>query len=111
MALARFRGVPAQFSPFFGISGTVGARFWQTGVAFLAVYLALNVLTEWHEFDRLGITLWSPDNGLSLALLAESAAFAPFVFLGAVLSDVVIAGVQHSIYATVTAEFLLTIVY
>src|SRR5271166_4934290 len=38
----------------------------------VVVYLALNKLTEWHEFDRLGITLWSPDNGLSLALLIES---------------------------------------
>jgi hypothetical protein len=39
--------------------------------AFLAVYLALNKLTAWHEFDGLGITLWSPDNGLSLLLLME----------------------------------------
>lgn len=109
MALARFRGV--QLFPFFGISGSIGAKFWRTGIAFLGIYLALNLLTEWHEFDRLGITLWSPDNGLSLALLIESAGFAPFVFLGAVLSDAFIAGVQHSIYVTVAAEFLLTIVY
>ena len=59
----------------------VGPRFWGTGAAFVAIYLALNLLTEWHEFDRLGITLWSPDDGLSLALLIESLAFAPFVFL------------------------------
>ena len=111
MALVRFRGMPAQLTPFFGISGPVGARFWRTGVAFLAIYLAFNMLTEWHEFDRLGITLWSPDNGLSLALLIESVAFAPFVLLGAVLSDVFIAGVQHSIYLTLAAEFLLTIAY
>jgi two-component system sensor kinase FixL len=111
MALVRFRGMPAQLTPFFGISGPVGARFWRTGVAFLAIYLAFNMLTEWHEFDRLGITLWSPDNGLSLALLIENVAFAPFVLLGAVLSDVFIAGVQHSIYLTLAAEFLLTIAY
>ena len=111
MALVRFRGMPAQLTPFFGISGPVGARFWRTGVAFLAIYLAFNMLTEWHEFDRLGITLWSPDNGLSLALLIESVAFAPFVLLGAVLSDVFIARVQHSIYLTLAAEFLLTIAY
>jgi len=75
------------------------------------VYLALNKLTEWHEFDRLGITLWSPDNGLSLALLIESFAFAPFVFVGAVLTDTFIAGVHHNIYVIVAAEFLLTIAY
>jgi two-component system sensor kinase FixL len=99
----------AQLTPFFGISGPAG--FWRTGIAFLAVYFTINMLTEWHEFDRLGITLWSPDNGLSLALLTESAAFAPLVFLGAVLSDKFIDGVHHSIYLTMAAEFLLTIVY
>jgi hypothetical protein len=88
MALARFRGVPVQLSSFFGIFGSIGAKFWRTGIAFLTIYVTLNVLTEWHEFDRLGITLWSPDNGLTLALLTESATFAPFVFVSAVLSDV-----------------------
>jgi two-component system sensor kinase FixL len=111
MALVRFHGMPAQLTPFFGLSGPVGAGFWRTGIAFLVVYLALNMLTEWHEFDRLGITLWSPDNGLSLALLIESVAFAPFVFLGAVLTDTFVAGVHHSIYVTVVAELLLTSVY
>ena len=90
---------------------SVRPRFWRTGIAFMAVYFAINMLTEWHEFDRLGITLWSPDNGLSLALLTESAAFAPFVFLSAVLTDTFIAGVRHSIYVTVAAELLLTVVY
>ena len=51
-------------------------RFWRIGISFLLVFLLCNVLTEWHEFDALGITLWSPDNGLSLALLIESIAFA-----------------------------------
>jgi two-component system, LuxR family, sensor kinase FixL len=81
------------------------------GVGFLAVYLALNLLTEWHEFDRLGITLWSPDDGLSLALLIESLAFAPFVFLGAVLVDLSIVGVHRSIGVTMTAQLFLTITY
>jgi two-component system, LuxR family, sensor kinase FixL len=88
-----------------------GLKFWLTGAAFIAVYFALNLLTEWHEFDRLGITLWSPDDGLSLALLIESVAFAPFVFLGAVLVDVLIAGVHRSIGVTMAAELFLTIAY
>ena len=75
------------------------------------MYFALNLLTEWHEFDRLGITLWSPDDGLSLALLIESLAFAPFVFLGAVLVDLSIVGVHRSIGVTVAAELFLTITY
>src|SRR5271168_3810005 len=86
-------------------------KFWGTGAAFIAIYFALNLLTEWHEFDRLGITLWSPDDGLSLALLLESVAFAPFVFLAAVLVDVSIAGVYRSIGVTMAAELCLTVAY
>ena len=86
-------------------------KFWRTGIAFLAVYLSCNMLTEWHEFDALGITLWSPDNGLSLALLIGSVAFAPFVFVGAVLADVFIVGVQHSVFVTAAAELVSTVAY
>ena len=101
----------ARFTPAFRFSWPVGAGFWRTGIAFLTVYFTINMLTEWHEFDRLGITLWSPDNGLSLALLIESVAFAPFVFLGAVLTDTLIAGVHHSIYVTLVVELSLTTAY
>src|ERR1700720_688970 len=86
-------------------------KFWGTGAAFITIYFALNLLTEWHEFDRLGITLWSPDDGLSLALLLESVAFAPFVFLAAVLVDVSIAGVHRSLGVTMAAELCLTVAY
>ena len=94
-----------------GGPASVGTKFWGTGAAFIVAYLALNLLTEWHEFDRLGITLWSPDDGLSLALLLESLAFAPFVFLGAVLVDLSIVGAHRSIGVTMTAELFSTITY
>jgi two-component system, LuxR family, sensor kinase FixL len=87
------------------------SRFWTTGAAFIAIYFALNLLTEWHEFDRLGITLWSPDDGLSLALLIENVAFAPFVFLAAVLVDLSIAGLHRSLGVTLAAELSLTLTY
>jgi hypothetical protein len=41
----------------------------------------------------------------------ERAEFAPFVFLGAVQTDVFVAGVHHSLYVTIAAEFVLTICY
>ena len=63
------------------------------------------------DVDRLAITTWSPDNGLSLLLLTESVAFAPFVFVGAILVDMLIVGVQHSVSVVVTSEFLLALVY
>ena len=96
---------------FFGRPCLPSPKFWLTGIAFLALYLAFNKLTEWHQFDGLGITLWSPDNGLSLLLLTEGVVFAPFVFLGAVLTDVFITGVPHSLYVTVAAELVLTAGY
>jgi hypothetical protein len=98
------RGLTLLSAWFFGRPRLPNPKFWLTGIAFLALYLAFNKLTEWHQFDGLGITLWSPDNGLSLLLLTEGAVFAPFVFLGAVLTDVFIAGVRHSLYVTVAAE-------
>ncbi len=111
MALVNSRDAPSQSLRTSGGLAPLGLRFWGTGAAFLAVYLALNLLTEWHEFDRLGITLWSPDDGLSLVLLLESFAFAPFVFLGAVLVDLSIVEAHRSVSVTVTAELFLTITY
>jgi signal transduction histidine kinase len=81
------------------------------GGGFVVIYLAINLLTEWHDFDRLGITLWSPDDGLSLALLLENLAFAPFVFLAAILVDLSIAGVNRSLGVTMAAELSLTLSY
>jgi ABC-type dipeptide/oligopeptide/nickel transport system permease component len=119
MAVATFHGQSAleqrELTPrsarFFSRSGLTSPRFWLTGIAFLAVYLGCNTLTAWHQFDGLAITLWSPDNGLSLLLLTEGAMFVPFVFLGAVLTDVFIAGVHHSLYVTVAAELVATVGY
>jgi two-component system, LuxR family, sensor kinase FixL len=119
MAIVNIHGQPAldqreltlRSAWFSGRSHLTSSKFWLTGIGFLAVYLACNKVTEWHQFDGLAITLWSPDNGLSLLLLTEGAVFAPFVFLAAVLSDVFIAGVHHSLYVTVAAEFVLTVGY
>jgi signal transduction histidine kinase len=111
MALMNSHDLPFRpHRPWTGVTA-VGRRFWGTGAAFIAIYFALNLLTEWHEFDRLGITLWSPDDGLSLALLLENVAFAPFVFLAAVLVDLSIAGVNRSIGMTMAAELCLTMAY
>ncbi|MGB3581119.1 MAG: ATP-binding protein [Roseiarcus sp.] len=89
----------------------VRPRFWLTGIAFLAAYLALNVLTVRYQFEALGITLWSPDNGLTVLLLIEGVEFFPFVLAGAVLADVLVSHVQHSFYVTVLAESALSLGY
>src|SRR3984893_9688892 len=119
MAVVNIHGQPAldqreltlRSAWFSGRSRLTSPKFWLPGIGLLAVYLACNKLTEWYQFDGLGITLWSPDNGLSLLLLTEGAMFAPFVFLGAVLTDIFITGVPHSLYMTVVAELVLTLGY
>ena len=111
MALSNSHDVPLQpYRAWTGLAAA-GPRFLGTGAGFIAIYFSLNLLTEWHEFDRLGITLWSPDDGLSLALLLESVTFAPFVFLAAVLVNSSIGVVHRSVGVTVAAELSLTIVY
>lgn len=95
----------------FGPSHLSRREFWVTALAFLTIYLALNTLTAWYQLNRLGITLWSPDNGLSLLLLIESMAFAPVVLLGEVLVDVFINHVRHNMYLIVSADLLLAVGY
>jgi two-component system, LuxR family, sensor kinase FixL len=84
------------------------ARYLLISVLFLIAYLAINVITNSRQFRESGITLWSPDNGLSLLLLIESTFFAPIVLLGAILSDIMINNVGHSLYVVVASELLLT---
>ena len=111
MALMNAHDMPLQSHRSWAGLAVSRSRFWATGAAFIAVYFSLNLLTEWHEFDRLGITLWSPDDGLSLALLIENIAFAPFVFLAAVLVDLSIAGLHRGLGVTMAAELSLTMTY
>src|SRR3984957_21154301 len=107
MALMNSHDMPLRSHRSWSGVAAFGPKFWGTGAAFMAIYFALNLLTQWHEFDRLGITLWSPDDGLSLARLLQNVGFGGFVFLAAVLVDVSIAGVHRSIGATMAAELCL----
>ena len=85
--------------------------FWLTGLAFLLLYFILNQLTAYHQLDGIGITLWSPYNGLSLLLLWEGITFAPFVVLGAVLTDVIVLHVALNFYVDAVIETILTVWY
>jgi two-component system, LuxR family, sensor kinase FixL len=84
------------------------ARYFVIATAYLIAYLAINVITNSRQFHESGITLWSPDNGLSLLLLIESTYFAPIVLLASILTDVFVNNVRHSIYVVVASELVLT---
>jgi two-component system sensor kinase FixL len=94
-----------------GVSNLIKPKFWIIGIAFLATYLALNIVTGWYQLDGLGITLWSPDDGLSVLLLMEGAEFVPLVLVAEVLADVLINHVHHSLYVAIVAECALTLGY
>jgi two-component system sensor kinase FixL len=83
-------------------------RYLATSVLFLVAYLGINVITNSRQFRESGITLWSPDDGLSLLLLMESSFFAPVVLIGAILSDIVFNNVGHALYVVVASELVLT---
>ena len=93
------------------MSDLVKPKVWLTGSAFVAAYLILNILTVRYQFQELGITLWSPDNGLSVLLLIEGAEYAPIVLLSGLMTDVLVNRVHHSLYVTVLAETALTVAY
>ena len=86
-------------------------RFWLIGIAFLAAYLALNVMTARYQFHALGITLWSPDDGLTVLVLMEGVKFLPFALAGAIMADVLASHVQQSFYTIVLSESALTLGY
>lgn len=94
-----------------GRPNLVGPGYWVTGLVFLAAYFALNILTYRYQIQGLGITLWSPDDGLAVLLLMEGTKFIPFVLVGSILVDVLINKVHHSIYITILAESALTFAY
>jgi hypothetical protein len=59
-------------------------NYWLISGAYLIVYFAINDITDSHQFRSSGITLCSPDNGLSLLLILESIYFVPIVLIGAI---------------------------
>ena len=83
-------------------------RYVAISSAYLVAYLTINVITNSRRFHESEITLWSPDNGLSLLLLIESSYFAPIVLLASILTDVFVNNVRHSLYIVVASELVLT---
>ena len=51
---------------FFGAPDRLLPESWLLGPIFALSYLGCNFLTQWHEFGGFGITIWSPDSGLTL---------------------------------------------
>lgn len=85
-------------------------RYVVMGAAYVALYAALDRLSLVHEFQGLGISLWSPSIGLSVAiLLAYGPGFAPLMFVAIFVTDFYVHTVTRGIASTiVTAAILAT---
>lgn len=86
-------------------------RFLLIGLMYSAAYIAINAFTSSHSFRETAITLWSPDNGLSLLLLTESIYYTPIVLFASIFVDIFINPANYNLYAIITSEFTLTFGY
>ena len=93
-------------------SWTSRARnFIGVAIAYFALYFALNLFTEHRSLNGYSITLWSPDNALSVMLIMESWAFTPVVLVAQIVTDFAISHVNYSTPAVICAETTLVAGY
>ncbi len=83
----------------------------RVSIFFVLGYLFLNVGTSFHRYADTPLTLWSPDNALSLMLLLESSLYAPAVFLASFFTDGVWLYNKESFPAFFASETVLTLNY
>ena len=73
-------------------------------LGYLAVYFLLNFVTESRSLGGSPITLWSPDNALSVMLIMESWTFTPVVWLAQIGSDLWFGHLRTSTAGVICAE-------
>ena len=79
-------------------------RFLLLGAGYLVIYVAVDRLSFVHDFHGLGLSLWTPAVGLSIALLLTGGfAFAAFVFAAIFFTDLYVHAVPRS-----TASIMVT---
>ena len=87
-------------------------RYAVIGGAFIAAYLGLEWLTRVHELEALGITLWNPAKALGLGLLLiKGIAYAPVLFLAALLVDFFIYGAAKGVLSTIATSAVVALGY
>ncbi|WP_395710498.1 ATP-binding protein [Reyranella sp.] len=80
--------------------------------AFTVAYLGLEWLTRVHELESLGITLWNPAKALSLGLLLiKGVAYAPVLFVAALLVDLFVYGAAKGLASTIATSMVVALGY
>ena len=91
-----------------------GARvrhFARLGLVYLVAYLALNWITAHRGINGSAITLWSPDDALSVMLIMESVAFAPLLWAAQIAADQLFSEGRHTLLAAVGCQSTLALGY
>ncbi|MGE0005453.1 MAG: ATP-binding protein [Parvibaculaceae bacterium] len=101
--MGRDAGWPRELAP---------AQYALISGVFIIAYLGLEWLTRVHELEALGITLWNPVKALGLGLLLlKGIAYAPMLFLAALLADLFIYGADKSIASTIATSAAVAVGY
>lgn len=80
-------------------------------LAYIVVYFAVNAVTDHRSLNGSAITLWSPDNALSVMLIMESWVYTPIVLFAQIAVHVAFGHTPHSMAAVVCAETTLAAGY
>ena len=75
-------------TPRVSVPAIFGANPWIAGAIYVVVYSAINAFTRADQFAQSGITLWSPDDGLTTLMLLRSRRFAALALATQVATDV-----------------------
>ncbi len=75
---------------------------------YAASYAAINYATGALQFGGANITLWSPDNALSVVLLLESSLYTPVVLATSIAVDLWLAPSDMSRFSIVMSDFIVT---
>ncbi|MDE3177477.1 MAG: MASE1 domain-containing protein [Pseudomonadota bacterium] len=101
-------------APSFPVPPSASARvrnFARLGLVYLAAYLALNWITNQRGVGGSPITLWSPDDALSVMLIMESWVFAPILCVARIAADQLFHRQPHSFYGTIVCDTILVVGY
>lgn len=85
-----------------------GVSYVAASVIYITLYAVLDHSSLVHNFQGLGISLWSPSNGLSVAmLLAYGPKFSPAVLAAFILTDLYVHTVPRDITSIVVTAGIL----
>jgi len=83
----------------------------RSAAVYVVGYSAINAFTHSLVFARTPITLWSPDDALSVVMLLESSLYTPLVLATSILVDLTFAPASVSRLSILLSDFIVTFGY